>query len=153
MHNIGEIYRILADSVCEDLKFTTDCPSDNPNGRVPILDTEMWIEDLEDRSIVRYGYFEKKMIPDKVIQEQSAMPWEMKRSILIAEGLRRLLRCDINSSWEEKEKHLRKFTWKMYNSGYKENQARYIVKESIKKYDNMVKEDKDGTRPIHRDAS
>ena len=57
------------------------------------------------------------------------------------------------ASWEEKEKHLRKFTWKMYNSGYKESQARYIVKESIKKYDNMVKEDKDGTRPIHRDAS
>ena len=47
---LGEIYRILADSVCEDLKFTTDCPSDNPNGRVPILDTEMWIEDLEDDS-------------------------------------------------------------------------------------------------------
>ena len=48
---------------------------------MPILDTEMWIEDTGEKSIVRYSYYEKPMIPDIVISEDCAMSWEMKKAI------------------------------------------------------------------------
>ena len=93
------------------------------------------------------------MVPDKVIEEDSAMPWQMKKSILISEGLRRMLRCSKDCPWEEKQEHLMKFSWKMMNSGYKKNQVNYIVDESIKKYERMVSDEEKGVRPLHRDAN
>ena len=150
---LSKIYQTLADSIYKDLKFTTDYPSKNENGRIPILDTEMCIEDHEERSVVRYTFYEKKMVPNKVIEEDSAMPWQMKKSILISEGLRRMLRCSKDCPYEEKKEHLRKFSWKMMNSGYAKNQVNYIVNESIKKYEKMVTEEEEGIRPLHRDAN
>ena len=138
-------------SVTKDLKFTTDCPSQNRNKRMPVLDTEMWIEDKEGRSIVRYGYYEKPMVPNRVISEDCAMSWDMKKAILVSEGLRRLLRCDKFTEWTLLTEHLQKFSWKMYNSNYTKDQVTFIVDRVIKKYEKMLDEDKKNIVPLHRD--
>ena len=148
---IAKVYQILANFVNKDLKFTIDYPSANVNGKIPILDTEMWIEDNEEKSIIRYRYYEKPMIPNRVLENESAVPWNMKKSILVAEGLRRLLRCNIDTPWVELNEHLQKYCWKLFNSGYTRGQAKYIIHQTLNKYEKMVKEHQEGITPLHRD--
>ena len=148
---IAKVYQILANSVSKDLKFTVDYPSANVNGKIPILDTEMWIEDNDEKSVIRYRYYEKPMIPNRVIENESAVPWTMRKPILVAEGLRRLLRCNIDTPWVELKEHLQKYCWKLFNSGYTKGSIRYIINQTINKYRNMVTDHYEGKTPLHRD--
>ena len=93
------------------------------------------------------------MIPDIVISEDSAMSWDMKKAILISEGVRRLLRCDDLSNWSVLGEHLEKFAWKMFNSGYNKGQVKHIIDKAVRKYEKMKNEDREGVRPIHRDEN
>ena len=39
-----EALRAIADEVDPNIKFTYDCPSLNSNGKVPVLDLQLWTE-------------------------------------------------------------------------------------------------------------
>ena len=48
------------------LNFTLDLPEFHPNGRVPMLDLETWVEDMNDEngnvySQILYSFFEKQV--------------------------------------------------------------------------------------------
>ena len=38
------ILESIANMIDRDIMMTSDCPSNNSNGRMPLLDTQVWIE-------------------------------------------------------------------------------------------------------------
>ena len=57
-----EVIKEIGDSLEDMIQLTADVPSNYSNGRVPILDMEVWIEkDEEGVSQLRWSFYEKKM--------------------------------------------------------------------------------------------
>ena len=103
------------------------------------------------RKVLSDTTYEKPMTPNRVIDESSAMSWQMKKSVLVSDGVRRLLRCNINTPWPELKHHLQKYCWKMSNSGYPINQIKFIINQTLSKYNKMIINHENGIAPLHRD--
>ena len=87
------------------LRVTFEIPSQHQSNKLPILDTQMWIEDGR----VLHEFYEKSMTSDYVIRADSAQPNSMKRTCLIEEGVRRLRNCSPSLDWETKVRHMEKY--------------------------------------------
>ena len=82
--------RDLADTLDPNLTFTFDCPSLNANGRMPILDIQVWIHENK----VRHTFFRKPCAPNRVIDSRSAVSTRTKRDTLFSEVMRILSAMD-----------------------------------------------------------
>ena len=60
-----------------------DTGSEHPNGKLPVLDMEFWIEKNE----IYHQFYKKPMATRQVIMARSALSTSQKRSILVQEGL------------------------------------------------------------------
>ena len=60
------------------VQLTGDCPSENPNGKMPLPDTEVWVEG----NVVQYNDYRKPCSNPLLMLEMSAMPAKMKRTAL-----------------------------------------------------------------------
>ena len=109
------ILRDIADSVDPNLKFTIDCPSQNGNGRLPVLDLQFWVE---GGTLLRHAFFKKPMAPERTIMAGSAISQRVKRDTLFAEGMRRLSAMDNYTTREERNLVLGTFLNGMRISGY-----------------------------------
>ena len=77
----------IANSLEEDITMTFDTPSLNIEGRMPVLDMTVWVEDDE----ILFSFFEKPMASDMVMMRNSALSWQTKKAALSSEVARRLL--------------------------------------------------------------
>ena len=85
------------------IKLTAYYPSKNPNGRVAMLDIQLWIErDEEGYQQLRFSHFEKEMKNKFVIMKDSAYEDSRKRTVLTQEVIRRLRNCHPEISKDEK---------------------------------------------------
>ena len=66
-------------------------PSDFPNNKLPLLNSQVWIENTKEGPQVRYEHYEKPMASGLEIQEKSAISDQIKRSSLVQGGITRLL--------------------------------------------------------------
>ena len=89
----------IANTVDPNLSFTVDCPSDNPDGRLPILDLKFWVE---GSSRIRHTFYKKPMAPERTIMARSALSRRIKRDTLFSEGMRRLSALDRHTTLEER---------------------------------------------------
>ena len=62
----------------------------------------------------------------------------------------RLLNISQDCEWDESVRIMNDLVVKMWRSGYPASWRADAVKASTKKYEDMVKEDKDGKRPLFR---
>ena len=60
------------------IQLTWDSPSNNTNGKMAMLNTEVWVEGNK----VLYEHFRKPMANDLLMMEISAMPAKIKRATL-----------------------------------------------------------------------
>ena len=81
------------------------------------------------------------------------MPLKMKRTALIQEGLRRLLRTRRELPWELKAGILSEFSHKMMCSGYWEQFRLEVIEEAIRLYDQKCLKADQGLEPLHRPRS
>ena len=124
------------------IKLTADCPSNYSNGRVPILDMEVWMEkDSEGFSQVRSGFYEKKMKNRFVMMESSAVGGAAKRRTLVQEVVRRMRNCYREMEKEEVGEVLSKFSQKRRDSGYGSKMRREVIDAGVKIYNEQVRED------------
>ena len=79
--------RMVADNVLRMLNFTVDYPGSSEVGWMPVLDLQVRTEGNQ----IQFMYYEKPCSNNMVIGERSAMSSSTKRTVLIQEGLRRLL--------------------------------------------------------------
>ena len=51
----------IANSINKDIQLTWDIPSNNTNKGMPVLDLEIWVEDMEGTKKVLHSFYKKKM--------------------------------------------------------------------------------------------
>ena len=124
-----------------------DCPSNHDGGKILLLCLECW---MEDDGQIRFQHYEKPMASKLVLAATSALPAKQKRNIHINECVRRLRNCDPDMSWGERKGFLQEYVIRMFHAGYSESFRQDIVKQSIARYEGMLKADSDGHHPLYR---
>lgn len=84
------IFQQIANMIDTDIEMTYDVPSAHDCNMCPILDTQMWTEEINGVSKIKFLFYEKPMASKYVIHYLSALPDKCKQTILTQEGLRRL---------------------------------------------------------------
>ena len=83
LRTMREVVR-MASSIHPMIQLTGDCPSKNSDGKMPLLNTKVWVE--EDLSL--YENYRKPVANPFAMLEMSAMPGNMKRTVLTQEVVR-----------------------------------------------------------------
>ena len=81
--------KVVADNVDKNLRVTTDCKDNHVNGKVPVLDLEVWIgKDEQGKMKVLYNHYMKPVANRTTIHWRSAHSLEMKKNVAINEMVR-----------------------------------------------------------------
>ena len=109
------------------VQLTGDCPTENPNGKMPLLDTEVWLEG----NVVQYNDYREPCSNPLVMLEMSAMPAAMKRTALtqLVVKIRRNTRPEL--PWTITEDLLSNFSARMKASGYDEHYRYQVIKSGM----------------------
>ena len=98
---------------------------------MPLLDIQTNILDGK----VNYIFYKKHMANPFQLRADSAMPLEMKRTALIQEALRRLLRTKRGLPWGLKAEILSEFSRNMMCSGYWERFRYEVIEAAVRRYE------------------
>ena len=138
---------LMADSICPVLKTTFDCPGLQENGKMPLLNLEVWIEwvvkhDEEGRKKeqweILWQYYRKPCSTRSVILARSAMSDKTKRATLTQEAIQILRNCSLSLSWKVRAAHLSDFSLRMKISGYNERYRETIIKSAISAWEKQI---------------
>ena len=113
----------IGKSIHPSIQITVDYPTNNPNGRMPVLDTEHWLEKVEKNNgekkvQVVHSHYSKPMANTQVIHKNSAISEKSKHNILVADLVRIMRNISTICKKEERKKRIQFFMNKMQNSGY-----------------------------------
>ena len=141
----------IANHIDPSIKMEASVPSDFPNNKLPLLNSQVWVENtIEHGPQVRYEHFEKSMASKLEIQATSAMPETIKRATLVQGGITRLLNTSIELGEEKQKEILSAYMKKLQTSGYDQDIRLEILKSIIKGWKSILEKDKTGERPLHR---
>ena len=99
------------------ITLTVDTPCNYPDGKLPVLDFKVNVNEKEN-SRIDFEFYEKPTKNPMVVLASSALSNSQKRTILTQECLRRLRNTKVELGPEIQKKHLDKFMLKVKNSGY-----------------------------------
>ena len=139
---IMEKIKIIANSIHDSISVKVDYPSNHANKRLPILDTEMWIKEIQvnetKKHQILYSYYEKEMSSKYLIHKKSALPNQAKINILANELIRVMKNTSTQVKEAEKQRNIQHFINKMQFSEYGKEErihvyckAKKIFKEKI----------------------
>ena len=74
-----------------------------------------------------------------------------KRNIHVNECVRRLRNCKQELPWSVKRNFLQDYVIRMFHGGYDEKFRHDVVRQSIARYEGMIRADADGHQPLYRD--
>ena len=140
------LLKTIANDITECVQFTVDCPSLNQNGRVPVLDLAVSVEDGK----VVHDHYEKPCSSKFVIPHTSAHSKKMKMAVLVEEGVRRLRNTSRGLDWERSRMVMEKWSRKLRRSGYPATVRHQVIKTAIERWDRMMEEEDAGVRPMYR---
>ena len=140
------LLKTIANDITECVKFTVDCPSLNQDGRVPVLDLGVSVEDGQ----VVHDHYEKPCASKFVIPYKSAHSKKMKMAVLVEEGVRRLRNASRGLEWERSRVVMERWSRKLRRSGYPATVRHQVIKTALEKWDKMCEDEDAGVRPIHR---
>ncbi len=137
------------------IQITVDYPSKNPNGRIPVLDTEHWLEEVEETNgekkvQVLHSHYTKPMANPHVIHKNSAISEKSKQNILIADLVRIMRNISTKCTETERREKIQVFINRMQHSGYDVEERVRVYKTAKKKYEEMKKKDVEGEKPLYR---
>lgn len=121
----------VANTISPMIQMEEECPSNHPDGRMPILDLEVWVEKRK----IHHQFFKKPMAGRKVVQARSAFSTSKKRSILLEEGMRRVRNCSPELPWSKKVYFLNKFSSDLKYSGHTISFRKTLLKRIVARYD------------------
>jgi hypothetical protein len=142
----ANIMQQIANSICDFIQVETDYPSCHNSGLMPILDLAVQMED----NMVTYRYYRKEMANFKLIMENSAMLFKMKKTCLVQEVVRILRNTSKRLDENIKTHYLNEFSLRMKESGYAENVRLEVIKLGVRAYEKQVKRADDGICPLYR---
>ena len=139
----------VANMLVEGIKFTIDLPERHGDGRVPMLDLSVWMEDREGSRVICHSYYEKPTTSPLVFHGRGACSTKQKITILSEEVKRRLYNQDKLHSIKERETELERFSKKMIDSSYTSEVRREILVSGIKRYYRMRLMEVSGVRSLY----
>ena len=124
----------------------------NRDGKLPILDTKMWVERTGGggEEQIRYELYEKPMVSRLVTMERSSLPQKTKLTVLSQEIVRWKRNTFRGENREEGDKRMSRFMVKLRASGYNRGQRWEILKSGSRKFKKMVEDEKRGIRRVNR---
>ena len=140
------VCREIANTIAPMIQLEEDVPSGHPNGKLPILDLEVWVEN----GVLTHTFYKKPMASRKVIFARSAGAVSEKRSILVQEGMRRLHNCDPQQPWETKAKYISQLMVDMKRSGHRDKFRNTVAQKVVGRYRGQLKNHLDGTAQMYR---
>ena len=92
------------------LKLTQDLPEYHTSEKCPMLDFQVWAQDIGSHSIIRHTFFQKATTSPLVFHARSAYGWKPKITTLAEELGRRLVNMDPYHTEEERSAVVEDFT-------------------------------------------
>ena len=133
---IMERIKHIANSIHVSIVVKVDFPTLHVNLRLPILDTGMWIQEVEINGVkkyqILYSYYEKEMASKYLIHSNSALPRKSKMNILVNELLRVMRNTSLRVDESQKIKNVQHFINKMQFSGYDQEDKVHVYKKAKK---------------------
>ena len=136
----------MGSSISQMISLTWDCPSNNENKKMALLDTEVWVEE----NVVWYEHYRKPMANPLLMMEISAMPAKVKRTTMVQEVVRIRRNTRPGLPWDVTVKHLNEFCKRMKSSGYNEQYRFQVLKSGMEGYEKMLETERRGGRPVNR---
>ena len=143
------IIQQIANNIWPNIQFTVDVPSECPSGMIPMLDMEVGVN--QTGHIFRKFYVKPMNTPFTILS-RSAHSWQIKRSTLTQEGVRRLLNTSPNAPSQVFNQIMTDWDQKMNVSGYDINFRANVIKSAVQIYTHKVTQSNNGGRPLYRPA-
>ena len=141
----------IANSIDPSIKMEASVPSDFSNNKMPLLNSQVWIEnDTINGPQIRYEHYEKSMASQLEIQNASATPDQIKRATLVQGGTTRLLNTSLELGKDKQKEVLRNYMKKLQTSGYDLMYRLTILKSILKGWQKILEKSETGERPLHR---
>ena len=115
-----------------------DYPSNHENNRLPVLDMEFWIAQVEVNGELNhqilYSHYMKPVSSRYVIHKDSAISYNTKLNILTNKLTRVMRNISPHVTAEEKQQHIQYFMHRLQFSGYNKEERIKVYKKSRIKF-------------------
>ena len=91
----------IANSLEKNIQFTWDVPGKNSNGRMPVLDLAVWIQEVDGIQTILHSFYKKPVASPCTILKRSALSFKIKKTTPLQEALRRLGNVSPTLPWNE----------------------------------------------------
>ena len=150
----AEILVGMMNDVFPFLNFTIELGEDFLDGKLPSLDTTVWVEDGWK---VLFEFFEKTMATNLMVEAKSALSNEVKMATLSEEITRRLRNSSLELDSSRRLEILERACTKMKTSGHSETFIRQAVEKGIRAFEDKVErsrlaEDNPSYQPLYPKA-
>ena len=150
----AEVLIAMMNDIFPFLRFTIELGEDFPDGKLPSLDTKVWV--LNAWTIL-FEFFEKTMASNLMVEAGSALSLEVKLATLSEEVTRRLRNTSLEVNHSSRMEILEKACTKMMTSGHKESFVRKAVVRGIDAFRDKVErsqldEGHPGFQPLYQKA-
>ena len=149
--------RKMSNSVLPFVNFKEEVASDCQDGKVPMLDFQVWRQEYPDkdreggkRTEIHYEFFEKPVATKLVLMEKNALPHRMKITTLTQEIIRRMKNTSRTIGKKRRAVILTNFMKKIMKYGYGAKTRRNVAIAGLKGYYRMVKTEEEGGRRVNR---
>ena len=152
-----EIIKNTANKINKNIKVKADYPSNHNNNRMPSLDLELWIDEVEINGELKpqilHSHYMKPMANKHVILKNSAIAVQKKFRILSNDLLRIMRNVSPKCKNEELEKVVQYYINRLQYSGYNKEDKVSIYKKAKRIYKDMTAKNETGEKPLYRSKS
>ena len=142
-----EKIKSIGDKIHQSIQLEADHPTRHEDGKVPILDLKVWID---ERNRIVHEYYMKPVSSKAVVNHKSAMPLRDRRTVITQEILRIVLRCSPLLPWERVKMHVEEYMMRLQFSGYDEHFRKQALNSAAKAYRKIKDKVRRGERPLYR---
>ena len=144
----------IGNAIHPTIQIKVNYPSNHENNRIPVLDTEQWIEQVtvngEEKPQILHSHYMKSMSNKYVVHKESAMSQNIKINILTADLVRIMRNISELCKPIERETKIQQYINRLQYSGYNKRERVIIYKKANKVYTQIKKNDKENVCPLYR---
>ena len=144
------VIKAIANSITPMLSWTTDVPSANISGKMPVLDLACWCTETEGGTVLNYEFYSKPMANPVCLPANSAISKNTKFNTYRQETFRVLTNTAVHLPWPVKAGHLTDLSRRMQLSGYTEGFRVKVINDGLKSYLKCLENTVSANTPLHR---
>ena len=144
----------LANTIHDSIRVTVDYPSNNDNGRIPVLDLVQWLQVVdvngECKQQIVHSHYSKPISSKHVINKASALSMSSKMNILTSDLMRIMRNVSELCGNEERDTQIQRFMFRLQYSGYSQSERVEVYKKAKRRFVKLIQDDRDGLAPLYR---